>query len=197
MRDAIPHDAIVAAISLAPHIRAVREELETTRRVPLSLVQAINDAGLFRPYLPHALGGLELPPLTVFRIIEEISKVDGSVGWCTMIASSVSLLSGWLRTDIGRALFGQPPDVRVAGSLRPEGQAYPVDSGYRIRGRWDFASGIHHANWLLCTCTIMDGDAPRQTPAGVPETRSMLIPVDAGDHCGYLVGGGHVRHWQP
>ena len=58
----MPHDAVAAAISLAPHIRAVREELETTRRVPLSLVQAINDAGLFCPYLPHALGGLELPP---------------------------------------------------------------------------------------------------------------------------------------
>ena len=70
MHDTIPHDAVAAAISLAPHIRAVREELETTRRLPLSLVQAINDAGLFRPYLPHALGGLELPPLTVFRIIE-------------------------------------------------------------------------------------------------------------------------------
>jgi alkylation response protein AidB-like acyl-CoA dehydrogenase len=179
MRDAIPHDAIVAAINLAPHIRAVREELETTRRVPLSLAQAINDAGLFRPYLPHALGGLELPPLTVFRIIEEISKVDGSVGWCTMIASSESLLCGWLSTDIGRTLFGQPPDVRMAGSLRPEGQAYPVDGGYRIRGRWDFASGIQHANWLLCTCTIMAGDAPRQTSAGVPEIRSMLIPADA------------------
>src|SRR5262244_2433373 len=177
MHDTIPHDAVADAISLAPHIRAVREELETMRRVPLSLVQAINDAGLFRPYLPHALGGLELPPLTVFRIIEEISKVDGSVGWCTMIASSVSHLSGWLHTDIARAMFGQPPDVRVAGSLRPEGQAYRVDGGYRIRGRWDFASGIHHANWLLCTCTIMDGDAPRQTPAGVPETRSMLIPA--------------------
>jgi alkylation response protein AidB-like acyl-CoA dehydrogenase len=67
----------------------------------------------------------------------------------------------------------------VAGSLRPEGQASPVDGGYRIRGCWDFASGIRHANWLLCTCSIMDGDAPRQTPVGVPETRSMLIPVDA------------------
>src|SRR5215470_7467342 len=144
MRDATPHASVVAAINLAPHIRAVREELETTRRVPLSLVQAINDASLFCPYLPHALGGLELPPLTVFRIIEEISKVDGSVGWCTMIASGVSLLSGWLRPDVGRTLFGQPPDVRVAGSLRPEGRAYPVDGGYRIRGRWDFASGINH-----------------------------------------------------
>jgi alkylation response protein AidB-like acyl-CoA dehydrogenase len=169
----------VAAINLAPHIRAAREELEATRRVPPSLVQAIADAGLFRPYLPHALGGSELHPLTVFRVIEEISKVDGSVGWCTMIASSESLLTGWLRPDVGRAMFGQPPDVRMAGSLRPEGQAYPVDGGYRIRGRWDFASGINHANWLLCTCTVMDGDTPQQTPAGVPETRSMLIPADA------------------
>src|SRR5262249_1268346 len=104
MRDATPHASVVAAINLPPHIRAVRGELETTRRVPLSLVQAINDASLFCPYLPHALGGLELPPLTVFRIIEEISKVDGSVGWCTMIASSVSFFSGWLHTDIARAL---------------------------------------------------------------------------------------------
>ncbi len=179
MPDAMPHDAIAAAINLAPHIRAVREELEATRRVPPSLVQAINDAGLFQPYLPRAMGGSELPPLTVYRVIEEISKVDGSVGWCTMIASGVSLLSGWLRPDVGRALFGQPPDVRVAGSLRPEGQAYPVDGGYRIRGHWDFASGINHANWLLCTCAIMDGDTPRQTPAGAPATRVMLIPADA------------------
>src|SRR5215510_11037358 len=169
MHDAMPHDAVAAAINLAPHIRAVREELEATRRVPPALAQAIADAGLFRPYLPHALGGLELPPLTVFRIIEEISKVDGSVGWCTMIASSESLFSGWLQTDIARALFGQPPDVRMAGSLRPEGQAYPVDGGYRIRGRWDFASGIHHANLLLCTCTVMVGHAPRQSFPAVPE----------------------------
>lgn len=179
MPEAILHDAVAAAIKLAPHIRAVREELEATRRVPPALVRAIADAGLFRPYLPRAMGGPELPPLTVFRVIEEISKVDGSVGWCTMIASGVSLLSGWLRADVGRALFGQPPDVRIAGSLRPEGQAYPVDGGYRIRGRWDFASGINHANWILCTCTIMDGDTPRQTPAGVPATRPMLIPADA------------------
>ena len=93
----MPHDAVAAAINLAPHIRAVREELEATRRVPPALAQAIADAGLFHPYLPHALGGPELPPLTVFRIIEEIARVDGSVGWCTMIASSESLLSGWLQ----------------------------------------------------------------------------------------------------
>jgi alkylation response protein AidB-like acyl-CoA dehydrogenase len=139
-------------------------------------VQAIADAGLFRLYLPQAMGGLELPPLTVFRVIEELSKADGSVGWCTMIATAGSLFSGWLRPDVGRALFGQPPDVRIAGSLRPEGQAYPVDGGYRIRGHWDF-EWDNHANGLMCTCIIMDGDTPRQTRTGVPETRSPLVPA--------------------
>jgi hypothetical protein len=61
MRAAHSHDAIAAALNLAPHIRAIREELEATRRVPRSLVQAINDAGLFRPYLPFL--GLRLPDL--------------------------------------------------------------------------------------------------------------------------------------
>jgi alkylation response protein AidB-like acyl-CoA dehydrogenase len=173
------YDAVTAAINLAPHIRAVREELETTRRVPPALAQAIADAGLFRLYLPQALGGPELPPLTVFRAIEEVSKVDGSVGWCTMLATGASLFSGWLHPDVGRALFGQPPDVRIAGSLRPEGQAYPVEGGYCVRGRWDFASGINHANWLMCTCIIMHGDNPQQTLSGVPVTRSMLVPAAA------------------
>ena len=177
MRDALSHDAIAAATRLAPHIRAARDELEAARRVPPPLVEAITNAGLFQLYLPRAMGGLELPPLTVFRVIEELSRADGSVGWCTMISTAESLFSGWLRADVGRKMFGQPPNLRGAGSLRPEGKAYPVDGGYRVQGRWDFASGIDHATWILCTCIVMDGDVPRLTAAGVPETRSMLVPA--------------------
>lgn len=98
----MPHAAVAAALNLAPRSRAVREELETTRRVPLSLAQAINNAGLFCPYLPRALGGLELPPLTVFRVIEEISKIDGSVGWWWYSACQLAPLHvhhyGWRRS---------------------------------------------------------------------------------------------------
>ena len=179
MSDPTSDDIVAAAIHLAPQIRAARDELEATRQIPLPLAQALAAAGLLQLHLPRAMGGLELPPLTAFRAIEELSKIDGSVGWCAMIATAGSLLGGWLRVDVGRALCGQPPDWRLAGSLRPQGKAYPVEGGYRVRGRWDFASGITHANWLVCACTLMDGDTPRQTPAGGPATRMMLIPVDA------------------
>jgi alkylation response protein AidB-like acyl-CoA dehydrogenase len=64
--------------------------------------------------------------------------------------------------------------------MRPEGKAYPVDGGYRVQGRWDFASGIQHANWLICTCMVMDGDTPRRLPTGAPETRALMVPaIDA------------------
>src|SRR6266478_4048040 len=127
MSHAMTDDVVTAAISLVPRIHAAREEGEATRRVPPVLAAAIAAAGLFQLHLPRSMGGPELPPLTAFRVIEELSKADGSVGWCTMIATAVSLFAGWLPAEVGRAICGQPPDLRLAGSLRPQGQAYPVE----------------------------------------------------------------------
>jgi alkylation response protein AidB-like acyl-CoA dehydrogenase len=173
------HDVVAAALKLMPDIRARHDELATARRVPPALVQAIAEAGLLQLHLPRSMGGSELPPLTTSRVIEEFSRVDGSVGWCTMIANSVCFFVSRLRAEVGRELFGQPPDVRIAGSLRPEGKAYIVDGGYRVQGRWDFASGIDHARWLLCTCAVIDADGPRQLPGGTPEVRHLLVPAAA------------------
>jgi alkylation response protein AidB-like acyl-CoA dehydrogenase len=172
-------DVVAAAINLAPQSHAARDELEATRQIPPPLVQALAAAGLLQLHLPRSMGGLELPPLTAFRAIEALSKLDGSVGWCAMNQTGFSLFAGWLRTEVGRAVCGQPPDLRVAGSIRSQGQAYPVAGGYRIRGRWNFASGITHANWLACPCIVMEGERPRVTPDGTPETRNMWIPADA------------------
>jgi alkylation response protein AidB-like acyl-CoA dehydrogenase len=172
-------EVVAAAHNLAPQIRAAREELETTRQLPPPLVHALAAAGLLQLHLPRSMGGWELPPLTAFRAIEALSQLDGAVGWCAMIATAFSLSAGWLRAEVGRTLCGQPPDLRVAGSIRPQGQAYPVAGGYRIRGRWTFASGIPHAHWLSCPCVVMEGERPRVTSDGTPETRDMWIPAAA------------------
>src|SRR5713101_3934376 len=95
-------DVVTAALSLVPCIHAAREEGEATRRVPPALAEALAAAGLFQLHLPRSMGGPELPPLTAFRVIEELSKADGSVEWCTMIATSLSVFSDWLQADIAR-----------------------------------------------------------------------------------------------
>jgi alkylation response protein AidB-like acyl-CoA dehydrogenase len=171
-------DVVMAAKGLVPLILTAREEGERLRRVPPHVAKTLAAAGLLQLFLPRSMGGPELDPLTVFRAIEEISKADGSIGWCAMIANTVSYTLGWLPRDVGRQFSGQPADFRGAGSLRPLGRAYPVDGGYRVRGHWNFASGIDHANWLFCTCFVMDGEKPYLTEAGTPRIRAMFLPSD-------------------
>ena len=111
----VQHDVAAAAAALAPQILAAREEMDSERRLPTPLVQSLAHAGLFQLNLPRSMGGPENEPLVTFRAVEQLSRVDGSVGWCSVIASGVSLLAGWLQRDVVRELFGQPPDMRVAG----------------------------------------------------------------------------------
>jgi indole-3-acetate monooxygenase len=173
-------DVVAAAKRLAPLILAAREECEQIRRVPPRVANALAKAGLLQMFLPRSMGGLELDPLAVFRAIEELSKADGSIGWCAMIATDVSYALGWLPAEVGRRFCGKPADFRGAGSLRPLGRAYPVDGGYRVKGHWNFASGIDHANRLFCPCIVMDGDKPQLTEAATPRVRTMwLAPEQA------------------
>lgn len=173
-------DPVAAAKALAPQIRAAKDEIQSGCRLPESLVQTMAQSGLFQLFVPRAIGGPEIDPITAFRAVEELSKVDGSVGWCSFVASAVSIYTGWLPAGLGREMFGKPPDVRVAGSFRPTANAQRVDGGYKIGGRWNYVSGVNHANWLFLNCNIVDGSGPVLDSKGVPVTRMMAVPADSG-----------------
>ena len=177
-RDDVP-DVVIAARKLGPKIRAARDEAEALRRTPSGIVSALAEAGLYQMFLARSAGGPELPPLTAFAAIEELSRADGSIGWCAMIGSGNALMTGWLPAETVQAMAGVPADLRLAGSIRAQGRAWPISGGYRVNGQWNFASGIDHATWLLCPCVLMDGETPRMTPAGTPATRTMWVPADA------------------
>src|SRR5207342_3218854 len=109
-------DMVAAARRLAPAVRAARDEAEQTCQTPPALAAAITEAGIYQMYLPRSMGGPETPPLTAFRVVEELSIADGSVGWCAMIATALSLNAGRLPPEVGREMAGTPADYRGAGS---------------------------------------------------------------------------------
>ncbi len=183
MATTIGHDLMAAAGALRPQIIAARDEMDRHRRLPESLVTAMDEAGLFRTYMPRSLGGHELDPVTAFHIVEELAKTDGSVGWCAFIAGSLSLFTGWLETSVAREMFGTPPTLRGAGSFRPLGTATITEGGYTVTGQWDFASGCLHSNWLALNCVVADENGPRLNVGGpldgLPELRMMSVPTEA------------------
>src|SRR5438874_11774251 len=99
-------DALVeAARALGPTIRAAADEIERGRRLPLPIVQALKDAGMFRMPMPRIWGGPEVDILTQVRVVEALSYADASVGWCVMIGSDGGYFSAFLDDATGRALY--------------------------------------------------------------------------------------------
>ncbi len=166
-----------AARALAPRIRADADEIERGRRLPLPLVRALQAAGVFRMPIPRAWGGPEADPIMQIRIIEELSAADPSVGWCVMIGADAGYFTAFLEDGVGRALYPDL-DMVTAASARPAGNAEAVDGGYRVTGRWPFASGCQHASYIVANCFVTEGGTRRLMPDGTPETRFCYLTPD-------------------
>src|SRR5215475_4832965 len=126
--------------------------------------------------LPRSCGGLEVEPATFTQAIEEIAKADGSTAWCMVQGSGCSFAAAYLEPNVAREIYADPRAV-IASGPGPSGKAVVTAGGYRVSGRWSFASGIKHATWLGCHCPVIEADGtPRLGPDGKPAERTVLIP---------------------
>ena len=164
-----------AARDLAPDILSARDDIEHSRRLPEALVEDLRSARLFELWLPEAFGGPQLHPIDFMRVVEEVSAIDGSVGWCVTVAAVYSLLAGSLQESAAREIFADRSIV--AGSINPTGKAIAVDGGYLVSGRWNYGSGIGHSDWTLGACVVHDATGPRRTAGGAPDMQFLLFPT--------------------
>jgi indole-3-acetate monooxygenase len=134
-------------------------------------MEAVRSTRLLRMFCPRELGGLESDPATAALVLEALARIDGSASWTIGILGSSALFAGpYLPAAATPQIYAKsvPP---MAGSFLPKGQAEPVAGGYRVKGRWPFASGIHHADWVLAGVFV-----PGQPqPAGA---RLVVLPRD-------------------
>jgi indole-3-acetate monooxygenase len=186
------------ARALAPRIRERAAEIEATRQLPADLVMELADARLFKVALPEAEGGLGADVLTSLQVIEEVSRADGSTGWCVAMGINSFRQSAQLSPEVRRELFFSGPVGVSAGSARERGRAVAVPGGYRVTGHWFFASGCMHSHLLHGACKVFDGDQPRLRPNGDQEIRiayfypkSQARIIDNWDVSGLRGTGSH------
>lgn len=160
---------------LLPAIRMRRAEIEQARRLPRDLVDELCATGIFSLAVPRAIGGREGSPFAIMRAIETIAAADGSTGWCAMVGVANNASAGYMPEAGAREVYADPLRP-TAGIAAPAGQAVRVPGGVRVSGRWPFASGITHCEWLWAGCMVLENGQPRMTPHG-PEIIHVCIPV--------------------
>mgnify|MGYP005811740235 CR=1 FL=1 len=166
--------------ALAPAIADAGDTIDRTNDLPPALFAALRDRDLFRLVQPRDYGGIELDPPSLMQVCEEVAKHDASTAWCLGQTNICAYVAGYLPPETVRTVFG-PQSGIVAWGPGPA-QAHAVPGGYRVSGRFDFASGSRLATWLGAHVPVIEPDGSRRTgPDGKPTMTTLLFPKESAD----------------
>ena len=164
------HDEAVAwAKGMIPALAGRATEAEHLRELPQATIDEVAASGAFRLLVPSDLGGWGLG----LRSITEVARVMAH--GCVSSAWTISflMLHNWFVARGPKALqddlFATRPYVMMPCPLAPTGTAVPVPGGYKMTGRWQWATGVQHADWVMVN-TLVDRD-------GDPESRFCVAPI--------------------
>jgi len=170
---------VLAAVhDLAPSLTARAAEIEAARRLPADIARAFAEAGVFRLLVPESIGGLEAPPHLAFDVFETLAEADGAAGWCALIGATSGLPAAYLPEAEARLIFGDP--LAIAGGVyAPTGRAVREADGYRLSGRWKWASGSQNCGWLMGGALLLEDGKPVLNAQGAPDTRMLFFPAES------------------
>ena len=175
-REAKRQALLDAVESLRGVFLAGADEGEAAGTLPQSTVDAIYDSGLFSFKTPKVLGGAEADAMIQMDVIEAASRIESAAGWCLMIgAGSLSGMAAFLPNEAIDEIFVGGTAPKTAGVAAPTGKATLVEGGYRVSGRWAFASGIRHSQWVGFGAMVADGNSTLQQVRMVVPTSQVQI----------------------
>ena len=159
---------------LAPSLRASAGEADRLARLPKQVSAELVRHGLFRLWIPKRAAGFELSLPEALQVYEAAARIDGSVGWAVMIGSGGGLFAAHLRPEAADSIYSRP-DAVIAGSGSPDGRAERVDGGYRVTGRWRYASGADYATTFTANCLVTERGRQVVGQDGSPLIRAMAF----------------------
>ena len=142
-------------------------DCERNRRVSADVMEALREADLFRVLQPTQFGGCELGFDVMLDVGRQLGRGCGSTGWVFGVLSDhqwiVSLFPEQAQIDV----WGEDQLTVISGSYAPAGKLEVVDGGYRLSGKWGFASGCDHTGWHLAGVMLPAADTDRPPTPGM------------------------------
>ena len=164
-----------SAARLRPLIRERAQQTERDRRVSAEVTTLLQEAGLYRAVQPRRFGGYEFSIEELRQLAFEIGQGCASTGWCYGLGAAVSWIVGMFPDEAQHDVWDKDSSTLVAACIAPTGKATRVDGGYRLTGRWGFASNGDNSTWLALGAMADGGDKPRPIFLLVPEGDYTLI----------------------
>ena len=141
-------DVLRRCEELAPVLAARADEAEDRRRIHDETMADIED--LLSIVVPTSLGGHGLGLDTLAHGTRIMAHGDVASAWVL----SFLIMHSWLLAKFPAGRRGEffpegRPWALAPAPLAPTGTATPAEGGYRLSGRWEWATGSSHAEWVM------------------------------------------------
>jgi 3-hydroxy-9,10-secoandrosta-1,3,5(10)-triene-9,17-dione monooxygenase len=163
-------------LEIQPLIRENARKAEEQRRPVTEVISAIRKTGLFYLMVPRAYGGMGATPNDLLDLTLPIAEACMSTAWvCNFVVNHSWLFSHFPEEAQRETWGGRYPYMFITTVSNPIGRAQQVDGGYRISGRWKWASGIMHADWVIGFVNLGSDTEPALGLALFPVTDAKIL----------------------
>ena len=171
-------DFIAQARAMQAQLEAAIPEIDAKREIPGAIIGRMVEVGFFRMTLPKFVGGLEVDHPTFMQTIEALAMADASAPWILGQAAGCALSAAYLDPAAAQEIYADRRAVVIWGPPE-QAKAVSCDGGYRLTGRWSFASGVRHATWIGAHTPVFeaDGVTRKLDPRGEPLVVTCLVPA--------------------
>jgi 3-hydroxy-9,10-secoandrosta-1,3,5(10)-triene-9,17-dione monooxygenase len=153
-------ELIRRARSLVPVLAQRAAQTERNRRVPAETIADLQAAGLFQVMQPKRWGGHELGLDVANEIQIILAEGCMSTAWVFAVIAVEPFLIALCDDRMARDVFSVDSSMLVCGTSAadPKNQLVEVDGGFRLSGKWRFASGVDHCGWCFLAASIVGAD---------------------------------------
>lgn len=158
--------------ALVPMLAQQADQAERERKPVDAVMKAVEDTQAYRWFVPKRFGGFEFSLEGFVDVGMALGEGCLSTAWVVTFCMEHNWLLGLYNETAQREVFGRQPYIIAPGALAPKGRAVPVEGGYRVTGRWEWGTGVMHADWVLVGA-LPPGEHPER-----PDLCMFLIPRD-------------------
>ena len=142
-----------------PAIAAEAAESERLRRPTDRAMEVIEATGVFRALVPETYGGAALDIAEFAEIGMTLGEADTSLAWVTTFLMEHCWLFSQFPEPFQRMLFASHPCPLAPAALAGAARVERAEGGYRLDGRWRWATGSSHGSWVMVGAAV--GEQPR------------------------------------
>ena len=134
---------------IGPLLRQNAVIADRNRVLPQETVDALESTGAWSVSTLKRYGGYEGGASLLLEVARTVGYYDPAAAWCVVISNGSVMLANRYGDEVLDEVFAKGPIRAASIFAQPQGTAVYDGDGWKVSGKWPFASNSAHSEWAL------------------------------------------------